>query len=168
MGRSYALEAVFDAVGQLNRDGVQLSLDMVGAGEKRAALEARQVPGVRFWGYLSGTALAERLRNADLGLVPFLPESGVAIPYKAADYLAHGLPVISSIDGELGAHLRYYGCGAVYAAQDAGSLAGALQDYAADRTRLARERVAAVACFEAHFDREAIYPRFAEWLEGIV
>ena len=119
------------------------------------------MPGVRFLGYLSGSALAERLRDADLGLVPFLPGSGVAIPYKAADYLAHGLPVISSIDGELGAHLRVYNCGAVYPAQDAPSLAAVLRDYAADRARLTREQSAALSCFAAHFDREKIYPQFA-------
>jgi len=167
MGRSYDLETLFDAVAKLNRGAEVVTLEMVGEGEKRAALEARGVPGVRFAGYLRGVALAERMRSAQLGIVPFLPGSGVALPYKAADYLSYGLPVISSIDGELGEHLRHYGCGAIYPAQQADALAAVLLSYATDRPRLAREAEAARNCFNQCFNRARIYPGFAEWLSRV-
>jgi len=167
MGRSYDLETLFDAVAKLNRESVVVTLELLGAGEKRAALEARRVPGVRFVGYLRGAALAERMRSAQLGIVPFLPGSGVALPYKAADYLSYGLPEPSSIDGELGEHLRHYGCGAIYPAQQADALAAVLLSYATDRLRLAREAEAARSCFNQCFNRARIYPGFAEWLSRV-
>lgn len=167
MGRSYDLETLFEAVAQLNRESLVVALDVVGEGEKRAALESRQVPGVSFTGYLSGDALAGRMRSADLGIVPFLPGSGVALPYKAAEYLAHGLPVISSIDGELGEHVRHYGCGSTYTPLQVDELATVLLSYATDRARIAREADAARNCFRERFNRDQIYPAFAEWVEAV-
>ncbi|MFU8847639.1 MAG: glycosyltransferase family 4 protein [Opitutales bacterium] len=167
MGRSYDLGTLFDAVEQLNRQGPKVSLAMVGEGEKRSALEARQLAHVQFTGFMSGESLVAQLQHADVGIVPFLPGSGVAMPYKAGEYLAYGLPVISSIDGELGALLKAYTCGMTYTAGRADSLVTAIQAYLHDSAKLAREKEAALSCYYATFNREKIYPDFAQWIESL-
>lgn len=167
MGLSYDLATLFGAVERLNRHTPTVRLDVVGEGEKRAALEARQLPHVRFFGYLSGEQLEARLHQADVGIVPFLPGSGVAIPYKAGEYLAYALPLISSIDGELGDLVRLYSCGSIYTAGQASCLTSVLQTYLDDAQRLADEKGAALKCFDAHFNRKKIYPEFAKWLETV-
>lgn len=173
MGRSYDLETVVDVVAQLNGDSAGtgeccVECVFIGDGEKRSALEARAVPGVRFTGYLTGTALRAELTRADLGLVPFFPESGVAVPYKAGEYLAYGLPILNTIKGELSEHLAHYSCGVDYRAGSADSLLSAVRHYLEQPEVLAQARQKARACFQAHFDRATIYPAWAEWVLGEV
>lgn len=164
MGRSYDLDTVLDAIEILLQRGVEVDCVFVGEGEKRAALEARSVSGVRFTGFLQGAELDGELQQADVGLVPFFRASGVAVPYKAGEYFAHGLPILSSIDGELGDLVREYRCGAVYSEQDATALADRIQEYAQNRDLLDQAKRQARACFDTQFDRAKTYPAFAKWI----
>ena len=164
MGRSYDLDTVLDAIEILLQRGVEVDCVFVGEGEKRAALEARTVLGVRFTGFLQGAELDGELQQADVGLVPFFRASGVAVPYKAGEYFAHGLPILSSIDGELGDLVREYRCGAVYSEQDATALADRIQEYAQNQDLLDQAKLQARACFDAQFDRAKTYPAFAKWI----
>jgi len=164
MGRSYDLESILDAVQLLVAEGVAVECVLVGDGDKRARLEARNVPGVRFTGYLQGDQLAAELSAADLGIIPFFPESGVAIPYKAGDYLSYGLPLLSTIEGELAELIRKFQCGITYPVANPRALADAIRQYTNDVDRLGAEKVQAKACFNAHFDRANIYPEFVKWI----
>ena len=164
MGRSYDLETIIKAMRLLRDQGVAVECTFVGDGEKRARMEAEGVPGVRFTGFLSGEALEGELKQADLGLVPFFRESGVAVPYKAGDYLAYGLPLLSTIKGELEALINQHQCGQVYEPLNAAGLATAVRVYLDDPTRLAQARAGARACYEERFDRGVTYPEWAEWI----
>jgi glycosyltransferase involved in cell wall biosynthesis len=164
MGRSYDLDTILDALELLDQEGLSVECVFVGDGEKRAQLEARQVPGVRFTGFLEGEALERELRSADVGIVPFFPESGVVVPYKAGDYLAYHLPLLSTIDGELGRLIRTHDCGIVYEAGHTESLVAAIHRYADDVYLLNQATLGARECFESKFDRKQIYPAFADWM----
>lgn len=164
MGRSYDLDTILDALQFLAQEGLAVECVFVGDGEKRAKLEARQVAGVRFTGFLQGEALEHELRSADVGMVPFFPQSGVAVPYKAGDYLAYGLPLLSTIEGELAELVQRFHCGMTYPVLNPQALADAIRQYAHDRERLSLEQRQAKACFDAHFDRAKTYPEFAKWM----
>lgn len=175
MGRSYDLATILEAVRILNSENPSLTTEasapriecvFVGDGEKRAALEAQQIPGCRFTGFLDGEALDRELQSADIGVVPFFNESGVAVPYKAGDYLAYGLPLLSTIDGELGGLIRKHQCGSVYRAEDAEGLASAIRQYVENPTLLNQAKAGAGACFSTNFDRAQTYPNFADWITG--
>ena len=166
MGRSYDLETVVKAVAEVNAlpNGSRVECVFVGDGEKRSALEAMAVPGTRFTGFLHGDELAKELADADIGLVPFFPESGVAVPYKAGEYLAYGLPLLSTIEGELGSLVKECGCGESYQATDVDGLAEAIKKIKTDPDCLEKAKAGAKACFAENFDRERLYPDFANWL----
>ncbi len=173
MGRSYDLETVLEALRILNAESpgrpaectaCRYECVFVGDGEKRAALEAQQIPGCRFTGFLTGEALEQELHSADIGVVPFFKESGVAVPYKAGDYLAYGLPLLSTIDGELGGLIRKHQCGSVYREKDAEDLVSAIRQYAENPTLLNQAKNGAKQCFEESFDRSLTYPIFSEWI----
>ena len=168
MGRSYDLETLLDAVTKMNRDTPKVELVLVGDGEKRTSLEARKVAGVRFTGYQHGAELDAEMRNADLGIVPFFERSGVAVPYKAGDYLAYGLPILSTLPGELAELITHYQCGQNYTAGDSHSLIQAISAYQNDPARLANEKNNAQRCFEDNFNREKTYPAFAEWVVSLI
>ena len=164
MGQGNDLATILAAVELLANDGHSVECVFVGDGEKRAQLQARQVPGVRFTGYLQGDALAAELCQADLGIIPFFPDSGVAIPYKAGDYLAYGLPMLSTLGGELAELMQRYQCGLTYTHSNPESLAAVIREYLNDPQRIRIESAGAKACFAAHFDHSKTYPEFAKWI----
>ena len=176
MGASYDLHTVIDAVRMLNEtkqgslavarlgDWPRVECVFVGDGEKRSELEAMNVQGVRFTGFLNGAELTAELETADLGVIPFFSGSGVTVPYKAGEYLAHGLPVLSTIDGELGDLIREFECGAVYRSSDVDSLVASIAKYIDQAELLGRSKENASACFLHAFDRQKLYPDFASWI----
>lgn len=173
MGRVYDLETLVDAALQLIQAGVDLRLDLVGEGLQRGALERRvqaagQEETISFHGYLTGPALAEVVRRADLGVVPMWPGSQVAVPYKVCDYLAAGLAVVNSLPGELAEMLAEYGCGFPYEAGQTGDLIQVLQALIRDRRAVEEARSGARRLFSDVFDGEEIYPKYSAWLEGLV
>lgn len=125
LGEGYDLKTVLQA---LARD-TRLSLDIAGKGPREADLKALAAElglksRVRFWGYLAAEDLRARLAAADVGLIPMRDDSWVGLPYKLGDYLAAGLPVLSSLHGECGRLLETEKVGATY---DFGSSASLLE-----------------------------------------
>jgi glycosyltransferase involved in cell wall biosynthesis len=169
MGRVYDLSTLVDAVLQLLAAGHALRLDLIGTGEQRGGLEAKvaaagQEDAITFHGYLQGAALESVLVQSDLGVVPMYPESAVAVPYKACDYLAAGMPVINSLPGELMEMLEATGSGQFYTAGDTASMDRALTVWLKDRDALAAAQVAARRLFAEQLDADKIDPAYAEWV----
>ncbi|GHC04784.1 glycosyltransferase family 4 protein [Cerasicoccus arenae] len=170
MGSAYDLETLLYAISQLRSENWSVRLDIAGEGERQALLkvlcdELQLNECVTFHGYLQGQPLNDLLAASDVGVIPMLPDSLVAVPYKAGDYLGAGLPVINSLPGELKSLLESAKCGRFYQVGDAKSLANTLRPYAIDRQLARRERPAAKKLFAEHFDRAKTYPRWADWLE---
>ena len=168
MGRSYDLETLLHAVkfARSQKDPINVELHIAGEGEKLAWM--RQFAEdwgngvVHFHGYLQEEALHELLGSCHVGLIPMYPESGVAVPYKACDYLSYGLPIISSLSGELEQLLNQFECGAHYIAGDVESFYGAIQHYRAmGQATYSTQQERASDLFERSFNRQHTYPAFA-------
>jgi glycosyltransferase involved in cell wall biosynthesis len=91
-------------LGALARLGGELTLDLVGEGELRPALErqAREwgiAAAVRFHGELPQTEVAELMRQADLLVLPSLFEN---LPCVLIEAMASGLPFVASDVGGIG------------------------------------------------------------------
>jgi glycosyltransferase involved in cell wall biosynthesis len=92
-----ALDVVLEAIGRL-QDHLAVSLDIVGEGPMRerwqATVEEMGLGSiVNFAGWLSQPACAERMRQADVFVLPSLFECGGAVVLEA---MAMGLPVIAT------------------------------------------------------------------------
>lgn len=140
-----------------------LTLEIAGRGPQEAALkrEVEQLElgaRVRFHGYLSAEALGELAARCTVGVIPMRDDSWVGLPYKLGDYLAAGLPVVSSLHGECGELLEREGLGAVYDFGSPSSLVKALKSLPAGRVALPDSLRA-----------DRIYPRLvADLKEGFV
>lgn len=165
MGRQYDLDTLIKAVGMLNGRGVRVSLDIAGSGPAECRLRqiAAKVPGISFLGFLDAAGLDAALSRAEVGVIPLLPSSSVAIPYKLPDYSSRALAIVECLGGETGALVANYGAGEHYAVRDVASLADAIAGYAEDRTRLAAARRASAAMARAEFLQSEIYPAFADF-----
>lgn len=118
LGRTYDLQTIVRAVEQ-NQD---FSLDVAGFGAF-----STNCPRVKMHGLLAADKLQKLLACCDVGIVPMNGDSWVGLPNKVFDYSAAGLPVVASLDGELGSLLKRYRCGATYRPGDESSLAAAIR-----------------------------------------
>jgi glycosyltransferase involved in cell wall biosynthesis len=117
---------LLDALAEL-RGERELTLDLVGAGELRAELQARVrrlglAEVVRFHGERPKGAVAELMRQADLFVLPSLFEN---LPCVLIEAMASGLPSVATDVGGV-ADLMDDDFGALCAPHDPGSLAAAI------------------------------------------
>ncbi|MBP5509382.1 MAG: sugar transferase [Kiritimatiellae bacterium] len=156
MGRSYDLSTVIEAAKETG-----WSLDLAGTGPTEAALrkQAEGAPNITFHGFLPEKEVREQLAHATVGIVPMFDASCVAVPNKAADYAAAGLPIVTSLDGELRRLLETYKAGAAYPAGDVAAFRRAVEALPADSGEHARTLAL------EQFDAGKIYPAFAAFVE---
>jgi len=133
LGVGYDLSTVLRAMKR--RD--DLTLDIAGSGPmeaplKREAASLGLTDRVRFHGYLGEAALRELMARGDVGVIPMRDDSWVGLPNKLTDYLAAGLPVVSSLHGECGALLARTGFGTTYERGNEESLLVALRSLRRD------------------------------------
>lgn len=156
LGAGYDLKTVLEALVAES----SLTLEIAGRGPQESALR-REIETlglgerVRFHGYLSADALGELASRCAVGVIPMRDDSWVGLPYKLGDYLAAGLPVLSSLHGECGELLTREGLGAVYDFGSPTSLLKALKSIPAGRVALPDSLRA-----------DRIYPRLVADLKG--
>jgi glycosyltransferase involved in cell wall biosynthesis len=113
---------------------------------------------------LNKDAVNELLLASDLALVPNKPDSLVACPYKAGEYAAAGLPMLSCLDGELNQLLSEWNAGSKYTEGDAASLQAAFERYLTNRELLNQHSQNAREMAETLFDRNQTYAALAEFM----
>ena len=96
--------------------------------------------------------------------MPNRPDSLVACPYKAGEYAAAGLPMLSCLGGELGDLLKRWGAGSEYNEGDAASLQAAFEKYSTDVDLLKQQGLNARNMAEGLFDRERSYAALAAFI----
>ena len=190
MGSGYDLMTIIDVAARWKAEGqFPFQIHFAGDGPQREALEAKatqlsltsqpshlntfppshdsssiDIPRVVFHGHLTKTPIAELLLSSHLALVPNRPDSLVACPYKAGEYAAAGLPMLSCLNGELGKLLKQWDAGSEYNEGDSASLHAAFEKYLSYPNLLKQQRLNARKLAEALFDREASYRDLAGFI----
>ena len=166
-GAAQGLEQVLDAAAQL-RD-VNLRIDFIGDGpEKKVLVEKSRALGLRnvaFSDALPSDAMPSRLASADIALAPLKCSLPGAVPSKVYEAMGAGLPIVLAADGEAASLVRRTESGVVVPPGDSISLASALRRLATDRDMRLRLGENGRRAAVAHFDRDAIFARFVQFLE---
>jgi glycosyltransferase involved in cell wall biosynthesis len=170
LGENYDVPALLQAAQVLQNRGTALRIIVAGEGPLAAALQAfvreRQISNLTYIGSLPPSELAPLYSRCDVGICAYGAASNVAMPDKAYDYMAAGLPIVSSLRGELADLLERRGCGLSYRAGDADSLASALQLLSSDEALRARmARLSSEAGME--FDRTVQYRQLPTLIEQL-
>mgnify|MGYP003761051437 CR=1 FL=1 len=129
-----------------------------------SSLSTKSSARVVFHGFLKKDAINDLLLSSHLALVPNRPGSLVACPYKAGEYAAARLPMLSCLGGELGNLLKQWNAGSEYNEGDAASLHAAFEKYSNDLGILKQQSLNARNMAEALFDRETTYQELAEFI----
>jgi glycosyltransferase involved in cell wall biosynthesis len=173
MNEGYDLKTVVEVVVRWkNEQTFPAKIHFAGCGSQEASLKTfcvrhgllKDPARVIFHGQLNKEAVNKLLLRADLGLVTNKPSTNVACPYKAAEYAAAGLPILSCLGGELGYLLREQNAGSEYKEGDMESLQAAFENYFCNLNILNRHSANARKMAEALFDREQTYPRYADFI----
>jgi glycosyltransferase involved in cell wall biosynthesis len=128
---------LLDALARLGADGVDVRLEVIGAGEDRAALERRTAElglgeRVSFAGVKSRAEVAEAMRAAHLFVLPSLYENAPVVLIEA---MASGLPAVATRVGGV-PEIVDESSGALVAPGDVDALAGALAGMCARHAEL--------------------------------
>ena len=141
----HGVEALLEAFAQAYRRIGKLRLCLVGDGVARATAEQQaRAMGlenvIEFTGWLSQEKNAERLRRADIGVAPYLKlEPFYFEPVKVLDYMAAGLAIIASDQGQTRELLEHGESGLLVPPGGVSALAEALVALGEDRAL--RERL---------------------------
>jgi glycosyltransferase involved in cell wall biosynthesis len=138
---------LIDAVRLLHQQGDQVRLLLVGGGRDLPLLEARAADligsgVIQFPGYIPSHAEALRIvSSADIGVIPHHASewANTTIPNKLFDYMAAGLPVITSDNIPCARIVGNTGCGRVFRAKDPADLAEAVTRMGPEERRLMGE-----------------------------
>jgi glycosyltransferase involved in cell wall biosynthesis len=180
MGQGYDLQSLVEVAARWKAENrFPAQIHFAGDGPQREALATRAselgliadpTVGIKdssriiFHGQLGRDAVNKLLGSADLALVPNRPSTLVACPYKAGEYAAAGLPMISCLTGELNQLLSEWHAGSKYTEGDTDSLYAAFEKYLTNPDILNRESLNARTMAEALFDRETTYSQLAEFI----
>ncbi|MCL5734650.1 MAG: glycosyltransferase family 4 protein [Actinobacteria bacterium] len=169
-GDTYDLETVIGAARVLKHQGVtECQFVLSGEGERRARCEeiAARLDNVVFTGWLNREEITSMMQMAHVGLAAYRPGAPQGLPNKIFEYMAAGLPILSSLSGECEQFLKANGCGISYTPGSVDSLVGALRVLRKDadlRTKLGANGRAA---FRSRYSASVVYPRLAEYLERL-
>lgn len=165
---SYALPTVIRAARSLQQAGHRgVRFVLVGDGDdcRRLRRLARGLDNVTFTGWFDQLSIHAMLNMAAVGLAPYRDDATMSLPNKPFEYMAAGLPLLSSLRGELETLIRDERIGLQYKADDANALAERILRLKADPgERLAMGRRARQV-FEARFSAEIVYPALVRHLE---
>ncbi len=165
-GYSYEVELIARAAQHFHTHCPDVAFVLVGDGHQRETLRQKYagLPNLILTGWLDTREIAAVLTQSHVGLVPCrsLPDT---VPNKPFEYLAAGLPIISSLQGEMAEIIETHGLGLSYRAGDLGGFIQAVDRMWRDRPALARWSANAAKAFREEFSASRIYPDFASHVE---
>ncbi len=130
------LESI-DAIAQLKAKGKRIRLRIIGRGRdeilirERCAFHGLGPEDIEFLGYIDSHTEALRIvSDSDIGLMPHRKNDSwdTTIPNKLFDYMAAGLPVISSNAAPCARILHETNAGRIFLSSDAEDMAAAIQE----------------------------------------
>jgi glycosyltransferase involved in cell wall biosynthesis len=171
LGMNYDLPTVMEAAALLEKRAACMRIVVAGEGPLAAMLKAfireRSLNNLTYLGSLSPDDLALVYKQCDVGICPYGPMSNVAMPDKAYDYMAAGLPFVNSLQGELADYIHAQGIGLPYRAGDVSSLADSLEKLA-DNPSFRHEMAARSRDCAMQFDRRREYGRLVDMIGELV
>jgi len=165
-GYSYELELIARAAQHFHRIRPDLAFVLVGDGHQRAGIAQRfaDLKNLILTGWLDTREIAAVLAQSHVGLVPCrsLPDT---VPNKPFEYLAAGLPLLSSLEGEMAEIIETHELGLSYRTGDLNGFIQAVERICQNQALLGEWSANATKAFREKFSADKIYPDFANHVE---
>ena len=168
LGKNYDVATLLDCATRLQ--GSNIRILVAGDGDLRPQVEAAAAGPCRdvltYLGRLSFSDLCLLYPRCDIALACYASASTVSMPFKAFDYLAAGLPIVTSLAGDLGDFVASRRIGLSYRAEDADSLLSAIRSLATDSSLRSTAKDRAIELGRS-MDYSVQYSRAADFIEQI-
>lgn len=166
-GLSYELDLVLDAARRLeSKDDILFVIAGTGEKEKEISEKARNIKNVILPGWIDRWQIRNLLNISYLGLVPCDSAFGT-IPNKPFEYWSAGLPVVSSLEGDMPDLIDKYRIGLSYAPGSLEGLLRCLEKLVEDKNFRDELSANAFAFFTEFGNAERIYSEFADHVENL-
>lgn len=171
LGQSAGIRAIVQLARSLQKKThIDIEFVVCGRGPREQELRTaiRDLPQVNYLGWLNADELAGLMKRSDIGLAVY--EGGVlqSIPNKPVEYLAGGLSVLTTLDGELSELLRKHRCGESFGSDEISAMSEWLIRRWQNRELLADERRQASALYFKEFEANRVYGQMIDWMEGLI
>lgn len=169
-GATYDLSTVIKAASILQasrEDTFQFVLSGGGEHESEWKRQAVGLDNVTFTGWVDAAKICALGEMARVGLAAYARSAPQGLPNKLFEYMAFGLPVVSSLAGEAREFLNEHQCGVTYQAGSPESLLSALKNFQSDDALREAYGERGFNLYERFYSAEKIYPAMADYLEGI-
>lgn len=170
-GASYDLETIIDAARELEKDlETRVQFVLCGDGTKMPSLKKRAagLHNVIFLSWVNYPTIAALREISDVGLASYVKDAPQSLPNKVFEYLSGGLPIISSLCGELETILAENDCGITYKAGNVQEFIEALRQLLDNPNQCQYMGNNALRIFNEQFSGERVYGRMIDYLERIV
>ncbi|HYH79436.1 MAG TPA: glycosyltransferase family 4 protein [Longimicrobium sp.] len=173
IGHFFDLETVIEAARRLGTDlpkerPVQFVLGGDGSELERFKVLGKGIPSVLFLGWLDAPKIAAVMQLSKAGLAPYRRDANMTLPNKPFEYMAGGLPLISSIQRELPELLERHRCGLTYRADSVAGLCAAIRSLYENEPGRAELGARARRLFEDRFQTETIFADLEEKFQALV
>ena len=165
-GFRFDLKTVLDAARILEAERAPVQFVLCGSDAPRA-FPGSALGNVLFPGWVGEAEMWTLLRRSSAGLAPYrsTPSFEINLPSKPVEYLSAGLPVLTSLDGDLRKLLEERGCGVYYPDGDGEALALKLRDLIQNPDRREILSRNARALYRERFVAENVYGEMVRYLE---
>lgn len=169
-GHSYDLPLVVAAARRIAETDPDVHFVLAGAGEQSQEIGrmAADLENVTLPGWLQKSSISAILQVSEVGLATYTAQAPQSLSYKPFEYLAHGLPILSSLQGELKDLLATHDVGETYQAGDVNDFVMKVLNLARNPGRMARLSNNARTVFSNHFSKEKIYGAYVSHIESIL
>jgi glycosyltransferase involved in cell wall biosynthesis len=169
-GHSYELPLILEAAKRLKeKNDNNVSFVLAGTGEQETLLreKCQNLSNVILPGWINSNEIQRLLHHAYAGLVPCRSVVG-ALPNKIFEYLSAGLPVISSLKGEMAEAIENHRLGINYQEGDVKGLTSALEQILENSDERNAMALNALTFFQQYGDADKIYNEYADHIERLV
>ena len=170
LGRSAGLQSITRLAGHLANQGhedIEFVLCGTGPRENDLLKMIRDVPNIRFLGWQDSIEIACLMERSDIGLAIYQEGVLQSVPNKPVEYLAGGLPVLTTLRGELETLLNTYNCGKVFQPNDIESMGEWLIHCKQNRGSMNSLSQQASQLYADQFDATKVYEDFIDEIECI-
>ncbi|MFA4902767.1 MAG: glycosyltransferase [Desulfobaccales bacterium] len=170
-GMTYDLRLVVQVARRMWNNGRRnASFILAGAGERLPAIKkyAEDLPNVSFPGWINAKDIQSLLRRASIGLLPYAVNAPQSLSYKPFEYLSAGLPLVSSLSGEMAEMIKSFGLGQNYHAGDPEKLQQCIETFLDDEALREEMSHNASIFYSKHGDADKIYSDYSEHIERFV
>lgn len=169
LGNGYDIKTIFKAAESLRKNH-NIKFLIAGSGPLEEWIK-NYIHNIRptnmiYLEFLPTNKLISLFKYCDIGLTTYIKKSTVSMPIKAYDYFASGLPIINSLNRNLGKIVIEKNLGFNYKPEDADSLKIAILDAYLNRDKLNLKKINTLNI--AHtFDQTKQYKVFGQLVENI-